>query len=126
MTRIEQLISTYPALESCVSDIQSAFEILYACYRDGGKVMTCGNGGSAADAEHIVGELMKGYLLKRPVPEEVHAKLLSVGSEDGTYLASRLQGALPAISLVSQTSLLSAVANDIGGDMVFAQQVYGY
>src|SRR6185369_15951197 len=126
MTRIEQLISTYPALESCVPDIQAAFEILYTCYRDGGKVLTCGNGGSAADAEHIVGELMKGYLVKRSVSEEVRAKLLFSSSDDGNYLATHLQGALPAISLVSQTSLLLAVANDIAADMIFAQQVYGY
>jgi len=62
MTRIEQLISKYPELESCAADIQAAFEILRDCFRGGGKVLTCGNGGSAADAEHIVGELMKGYL----------------------------------------------------------------
>ena len=66
MTRIEQLIATYPELERCAADIQAAFETLRASFRRGGKLLTCGNGGSAADAEHIVGELMKGYLLKRP------------------------------------------------------------
>ena len=126
MTRIEQLISTYPELESCAPDIEAAFQILRACYRNGGKVLTCGNGGSAADAEHIVGELMKGYLLKRPVPEEMRAKLISTSPQSGDYLASHLQGGLPAISLVSQTSLLSAVANDTAADMVYAQQVYVY
>jgi D-sedoheptulose 7-phosphate isomerase len=126
MTKIEQLISTYPELETCSSDIQAAFEILYACYRQGGKLLTCGNGGSAADSEHIVGELMKAYLLKRAVSEEVHTKLISAASQDGNYLATHLQGVLPAISLVSQTSLLSAIANDTAADMVFAQQVYGY
>lgn len=126
MTKIEPLIATYPELESCTADIQAAFEILYACYLEGGKVLTCGNGGSAADAEHVVAELMKGFLLKRPVAEEVCTKLLSSSLEDGNYLATHLQGALPAISLVSQTSLLSAVANDIAADMIFAQQVYGY
>jgi phosphoheptose isomerase len=126
MTRIEQLISTYPELEPCAPDIQAAFEILRTCYRGGGKVLTCGNGGSAADAEHIVGELMKGYLLKRAVPQKVRAKLVSTSPQDGDYLASHLQGALPAISLVSQTSLLSAIANDTAADMVYAQQVYAY
>ena len=126
MTRIEQLISTYPELESCAPDIESAFQMLSTCYRNGGKVLTCGNGGSAADAEHIVGELMKGYLLKRPVPEEMRAKLISTSPQNGDYLASHLQGGLPAISLVSQTSLLSAVANDTAADMVYAQQVYAY
>src|SRR5512134_2198052 len=112
MTRIEQLISTYPELVACAPDIQAAFEILRTCFRQSGKVLTCGNGGSAADAEHIVGELMKGYLLKRSIPGEFRAKLLTTSSQNGGYLADRLQGGLPAISLVSQNSLLSAIAND--------------
>ena len=126
MTRIEQLISTYPELDVCSSDIQAAFEILRTCYRSGGKVLTCGNGGSAADAEHIVGELMKGYFLKRPVPEEMRLKLVSNTSQESDYLVRHLQRALPTISLVSQSSLISAIANDTAADMVFAQQVYGY
>jgi len=126
MTRIEQLISKYPELESCAADIKAAFEILRDCFRGGGKVLTCGNGGSAADAEHIVGELMKGYLLKRPVSNEMRVRLASVSPENELYLSGALQGALPAISLVSQTSLISAIANDTAADMVFAQQVYGY
>ena len=126
MSRIEQLISTYPELETCTSDIQAAFEILRTCYRNGGKVLTCGNGGSAADAEHMVGELMKGYLLKRSISDQARTKLLDVNPQDGDYLASHLQGALPAISLVSQTALILAIANDTGADMIFAQQVYGY
>ena len=126
MTKIEQLISTYPELERCAADIQAAFEALRASFRRGGKLLTCGNGGSAADAEHIVGELMKGYLLKRPVPEDIRTKLVSLSPEHGDYLASHLQGGLPAISLVSQTSLLSAIANDTAADMAYAQQVYAY
>ncbi|MGB8984680.1 MAG: SIS domain-containing protein [Anaerolineales bacterium] len=126
MTRIEQLISKYPELEACATDIQAAFEILRDCFRRGGKVLTCGNGGSAADAEHIVGELMKGYLLKRPVSNEMRVRLASVSPENELYLSGALQGALPAISLVSQTSLISAISNDTAADMVFAQQVYGY
>lgn len=126
MTRIEQLIATYPDLDRCASDIEAAFQTLSTCYRNGGKLLTCGNGGSAADAEHIVGELMKGYLLKRPLSEEMRGKLVSASAENGDYLTSHLQGALPAISLVSQTSLLSAISNDTAADMVFAQQVYGY
>lgn len=125
MTRIEQLIATYPELDICISDIEAAFSTLRDCYRRGGKVLTCGNGGSAADAEHIVGELMKGYLLKRHLPDGMRDELMSA-SQDGDYLASHLQGALPAISLVSQTSLLSAISNDTAADMVYAQQVYGY
>ena len=126
MTMIEQLISKYPDLEPCAADIQAAFEILRDCYRRGGKVLTCGNGGSAADAEHIAGELMKGYLLKRPISNEMRLKLTDTVPENELYLSGALQGALPAISLVSQTSLISAIANDTAADMVFAQQVYGY
>lgn len=126
MTRIEQLISRYPELDACASDVQVAFEILRACFRSGGKALTCGNGGSAADAEHIVGELMKGYLLKRPVPEAMRARLISASPQNGEYLADHLQRGLPAISLVSQTSLLSAIANDTAADMAYAQQVYAY
>ena len=126
MKKIEQLIGTYPELKPCAADIQAAFEILRDCYWSGGKVLVCGNGGSAADTEHIVGELMKGYLLKRSIPEDLRARLVSAHRENGAYLASALQGALPAISLVSQTSLLSAIGNDTDADMGFAQQVYGY
>ena len=126
MTRIEQLISVYPELEVCAADIQAAIERLRACFAQGGKVLTCGNGGSAADAEHIVGELMKGYLLKRPIPDEIRTRLVSINPQDGDYLARQLQGGLPAISLVSQTSLLSAITNDTAADMVYAQQVYVY
>ena len=126
MTRIEQLIFSYPGLDVCAADIKAAFNVLRDGYLRGRKLLTCGNGGSASDAEHIVGELMKGYLLKRPIPEEMRAKLLSSNPEDGGYLADHLQGGLPAISLVSQTSLISAIANDTAADMVYAQQVYAY
>jgi D-sedoheptulose 7-phosphate isomerase len=126
MKRIHELIFSYPGLDVCASDIEAAYTVLRDCYQRGGKVLTCGNGGSAADAEHIVGELMKGYLLKRPVTEELRTKLTSMHPEDGDYLGNHLQGGLPAISLVSQTSLLSAIANDTAPDMVYAQQVYVY
>ena len=126
MKRIQQLIFSYPGLDVCASDIEAAYHVLRECYQRGGKVLTCGNGGSAADAEHIVGELMKGYLLKRPLAEEVRARLKAASLDDGDYLADHLQGGLPAISLVSQTSLLSAIANDTAADMVYAQQVYAY
>ena len=126
MTLLETLIARYPDLAPCVPDIQAAFELLAASFRTGGKLLICGNGGSAADSEHIVGELMKGYLCRRPVPAAVRQRLLAAAPADGIYLADHLQGALPAISLVSQTSLLSAFANDVAADMGFAQQVYGY
>lgn len=115
-----------PDLASCILDVEHAFSLLRDALRSGGKVLVCGNGGSAADSEHIVGELMKGYLLQRPVPAEERRALTEAFPEAGTYLADHLQGALPAISLVSQTSLLTAFANDVAADMAFAQQVYGY
>ncbi len=124
--KLKRLVEKYPELIVCTPDITRAFELLTRTYRRGGKVLICGNGGSAADSEHIVGELMKGYLASRPIPENARAKLIQAFPQHGAYLADYLQGALPTISLVSQTSLLTAYANDVASDMVFAQQVYGY
>ncbi|WP_231506306.1 D-sedoheptulose-7-phosphate isomerase [Paenibacillus sp. UNC451MF] len=105
----------------------SAFEELKACYEQSGKMLLCGNGGSAADCEHIVGELMKGFTRRRPVPQQVRERLQEViASDEEPSIADRLQGALPAISLVSQSGIMTAYANDVDAEMVFAQQVYGY
>jgi len=123
---IEALTENYPDLKPLAEDIARACDLLVDCYRGGGKVLVCGNGGSAADCEHLVGELMKSYLSARPVPAPQRAALLAAAPAEGAYLADHLQGALPAISLVSQVGLMTAVANDIGPDMIFAQQVYGY
>lgn len=125
-TIIQRLLTFAPDLPPCVADLERAFALLQESYRTGGKVLICGNGGSAADSEHIVGELMKGYLLPRPIPAAHHQALSAGTSEPGKYLASHLQGALPAISLVSQMALITAFANDVAADMAFAQQVYGY
>lgn len=123
---LDNLINNYPSLSDVRIPIDSAFRILSEAFRKGSKVMTCGNGGSAADAEHIVGELMKGFCLKRPLPDSDRISLETVHSDIGNALSNKLQGALPAISLVSQSALLSAISNDMGGEFVFAQQVYGY
>ncbi len=120
------LTKKYPALEVCVPELQAAFHLLRDSYQNGGKLLICGNGGSAADSEHIVGELMKGFWLRRPIPDADRQKLVEAFPERGEILADRLQGALPAISLVSQSSLISAFANDVDPEMIFAQQVYGY
>jgi D-sedoheptulose 7-phosphate isomerase len=125
-TKIETLLRRKPELEPCAGDIQKAFKIFLDCYNCGGKIMVCGNGGSASDSEHIVGELMKGYLLKRPLQTQERKMLESTLPENGRYLSDHLQRAIPAISLVSQTSLISAFANDIDSDLVYAQQVFGY
>ncbi|MBN2147152.1 MAG: SIS domain-containing protein [Anaerolineales bacterium] len=126
MNWIEHLKGTYPELTACLPSIQQAFEAMRISFSQGGKLLVCGNGGSAADSEHIVGEMMKGYLCKRALPKEVQQKLRSVHEQDGQKLAMLLQGGLPAISLVSQSALISAIANDTSAEMVFAQQVIGY
>ena len=119
------LLERYPALEACRADIFAAVETICDAYRAGKKLILCGNGGSAADAEHIVGELMKGFLKKRPISEETRARLKAAFPEDADYLADNLQGALPAVSLVNQIALGTAFANDQAADLVFAQQVLG-
>jgi D-sedoheptulose 7-phosphate isomerase len=122
----KRLIDLYPELVICEEDIQKAIQILSDCFSAGGKLLVCGNGGSAADSEHIVGELMKGYISKRPLQESIRQKFMTTNDQEGLFLADHLQGALPAISLVSQSSLISAFANDVSADLVFAQQVYGF
>ena len=126
MTEFVRLAERYPDLADCLPTIVAATRAIEYCYRNGGKVLVCGNGGSASDSEHIVGELMKGFNLPRRVPGDLHARLVDRFGQDGAYVAEHLQGALPAISLVSQTALLTACANDLAADMAFAQQVYGY
>jgi D-sedoheptulose 7-phosphate isomerase len=123
---LEDLILRYPVLAPCREDIRRACDALCRCHREGGTILVCGNGGSAADAEHIVGELMKGFLLKRKISAADAKEIQIYWGEEGGSLASRLQQSIRAISLVSQSSLISAVCNDTGADMVYAQQVYGY
>ena len=113
---LNELFERYPALQICEKDIEDALKLLIDTYKNDGKVLVCGNGGSAADSEHIVGELMKGFVLQRPVKDD----------RVPHNLACKLQGALPAISLVSQSGVLSAFINDVEPDMMYAQLVYGY
>jgi len=120
------LCARYPHLAVCGADIQNAFEILRDCFASGGKLLVCGNGGSAADAEHIVGELMKSFVLPRKLSAESREKFIAGFGDDGARLAEQLEGALPAISLVNQSSLISATVNDGAPDLLFAQQVWGY
>jgi phosphoheptose isomerase len=123
---LDILLTNYPQLSVCADDIRAAFEILKETCLQGGLIMTCGNGGSAADAGHIVGELMKGFKLKRQITDTQRKALLSAFPVEGAYLADTLQRGIPAISLASQSALFSAYVNDIVPDMVFAQQVFGY
>ena len=119
------LFERYPALHECEGQLRSALDILITAYEHGNKLLVCGNGGSAADCEHVVGELMKGFQKPRRIPQEHVIRLREQAGALGSELAGKLQGALPAISLVSHSSLISAVLNDTDGDMVFAQQIYG-
>src|SRR5437762_13963195 len=120
--RLSLLLERYPVLHPCQKELIAALDLLVAAYQSGNKLLVCGNGGSAADSEHIVAELMKGFLKRRPIPAADAAKLEAAG---GKEIASRLQGTLAAISLPSQMSLLTATANDGDYDLTFAQQVYG-
>lgn len=120
------LIERYPMLSVCKDDIKKAYELLEAAYQQGRKLLVCGNGGSASDSEHIVGELMKEFKLKRKVYADQAAALKEIDSELGQVLAENLQGALPAICLTGHSSLTTAFMNDANADLVFAQQVNGY
>ena len=126
---IDTLITRYPALAPCAADIRDAAQALITSYRAGGKLLVCGNGGSAADAEHIVGELMKGFLLPRHLGEDLMEKLHetcdATDPKTVDYLMQNLQGALPAIALPSQLAISTAFANDQAPDLTFAQQVLG-
>lgn len=123
---ISELISRYPALESCKKDIENACSAVIDCYSNNGLMLLCGNGGSCADADHIVGELMKSFEKRRPVDKDLEDGLKSVSNERGEYIAKKLQSALPAISLNAHSSLISAISNDMDPSLIFAQQVAGY
>ncbi len=118
------LITAYPDLQPCAESIEEAYGILHKQFEAGNKLLVCGNGGSAADSEHIVGELMKSFVVDRPIPAQLRDRLAL--TPHGPYLSNHLQRALPAISLVSQSALVTAFANDVQPDLAFAQQVYGY
>lgn len=126
LKQIEELIKRYAALEACKNDIVAAFEMLSEAYSNGRKLLVCGNGGSASDSEHIVGELMKEFKLKRKVYSDQAVALKKIDQELGQILADNLQGALPAISLTGHSSLQTAFMNDAVPELVFAQQVNGY
>lgn len=120
---LQRLCQDVPALLPLKEKIYQACALMIHCYENNGQILLCGNGGSAADAEHIVGELMKGFLCRRALPAEDKKRFESEGVPE---LAEQLQQALPAVSLVSQSALCTAFANDVAADLVFAQQVYAY
>jgi len=126
MDYLQQLTERYPKLEPLAASIEAAFGIICGCFSQGGKLLVAGNGGSAADAEHIVGELMKSFVKKRKMPGSFISEIQDVDSEIAQYLIPRLQPGLPAIALTGHISLSTAAINDIDGNIAFAQQVYGY
>lgn len=114
----------YPFLNSIVPQVREAIHKISICLKNNGKLLICGNGGSNADADHMVGELLKEFRKKRPLPVQKKIELKKYG-QSGEVLAERLQGSLPAINLGAQTSIMTAILNDIGGEFIFAQQVNG-
>lgn len=126
MKHIELLVERYPSLEIAKNDIIAAYLLIEECYENGGKLLVAGNGGSAADAEHIVGELMKGFKMPRKPENTFAEKLIAENQELGSVLAENLQRALPAIALDGHPALSTAYMNDCEPLLCFAQQVNGY
>ena len=121
-----ELVERYPRLIVVKKEIEDGYEVLKNSYQSGGKLLIAGNGGSCADSEHIVGELMKGFCLARKVPDAFSDALKEIDQEMGADLAAKLQGALPAIALDNHNALNTAYSNDVDGLLCYAQQVYGY
>ncbi len=125
-TELQKLFNRYPNLAVCKRQLEEAYEILETAFAQGRKLLVCGNGGSASDSEHIVGELMKEFKLKRKVFADQAETMKRIHPEMGAVLAENLQGALPAISLTGHSSLTTAFMNDSEPELIFAQQVNGY
>ena len=126
MKQIDLLVERYPKLENVKQDIVDAYLVMEECYEHDGKLLIAGNGGSAADSEHIAGELMKRFKTPRPVPAEFAKKLKEIDSVRGEGLAKNLERGLMAVPLVAHEALTTAYINDVDGLGVFAQQLYGF
>lgn len=124
MAILDQLIERCPALAPLHANIFEAFQMICKSYNNGGVLYVCGNGGSAADSEHIVGELMKSFKKKRPVDAKLKESLVQMFGENGKVLGDTLEGGLPAVSLCSHVSLKSAVVNDTDPANIYAQQLF--
>lgn len=125
LAAVPALIAHYAPLAACEKDLREAVIALCESYRAGHKLIVCGNGGSASDSEHIVGELMKGFLLPRRLDGRIAEKIRAACPEEADYFLENLQGTLPALSLVNQVALNTAFANDQAPDLSFAQQILG-
>ena len=118
---LNELLSRYPQLISCEEDIENAVKAIIDCYKKGGKLILCGNGGSCADCDHIVGELMKGFLKLRPLTDEKKAEMKANCDLLDDELLNKLQGGLPAIALPSISALNSAFCNDVDPVLIYPQ-----
>lgn len=123
---IDTLLERYPVLSVCAKDIEAAYFVMEDAYENDHKLLIAGNGGSAADSEHIAGELMKRFKTPRPVPKDFAEKLIEIDPERGKDLAKNLERGLMAIPLVAHEALTTAYINDVDGLGVFAQQLYGF
>ena len=123
---LEELVHRYPQLVPISDKLNEAAERLIRCYQNGNKVLICGNGGSSSDSDHIAGELLKGFEQKRPLDDSMKNRLMAVSGKRGSFLAEKLQSGLPAISLTSHTSLMTAVANDTDASLIYAQQAIAF
>lgn len=125
---LNELIARYPRLSKERENILLAYEIIKKCYKNGGKLLIGGNGGSCADSGHIVGELMKGFVRKRPVSKEFEARIKEIDPENADFISANLEGALPAIDITGHNSLNTAFGNDKkdGSILAMAQQLFGY
>ena len=123
---LEELIERYPVLQGVKKEIWKVYEARVTCYENGGKLLIAGNGGSASDAEHIVGELMKDFVKPRKISDELSKKMMAVDENMGKILSENLQEALPAIALVDHVALSTAYLNDREPILGFAQQLNGY
>lgn len=123
---LNELMERYPSLKKCERQILRAEEMIVDTYRKGGKILVCGNGGSCADADHIVGEMMKGFLLRRKMDEKCQERFQQALGEEAQPLIEKLQCGIPALSLPSQSVVLSAFINDVDPELMYAQMVFGY
>jgi len=123
---LQKLLKQYPVLNDIRQPLFEAYEIIKRTYEKGGKLLICGNGGSAADADHIVGELMKSFSIRRPISPDIQEFLNENYGKAGIHMSEKLEGALPAISLSCHSALNTAFANDVDPDLIFAQQIIGY
>ena len=122
---MDELFSHFPELREMRTELESAADIIIASYKSGGKVLTCGNGGSAADSEHIVGELLKSFEVERPLSRSLMESIQQQCPDDADLFINNLQAPLRAVALTAHPSFATAFANDVNADLIFSQQLLG-